>query len=342
MTFPDVPPDADTGRSIGPMLATWRAPAVERRFALTVVLVSLVIFAAVVPWAKIQLPRVWAFIPAYEAALILNDVITAAMLLGQFRLSRSKALLVLASGYVYTACTTAVHGLTYPGVFSPEGLLGAGPQSTAWLYMFWHGGFPLFVIAYVALRKPAGWSARPVTNAGPAIVLACAGALIAAVAAALVATTGHDALPPIMVGSHYSPTLTVVVAFVWAASLVALALLYWRRRPSTVLDLWMMVVMCAWLLDIALSAMLNAARFDLGFYAGRIYGLLATGFVLVRLLLENQALYGRLQTANAELAESNEKLSEQSRFKSEFLPSMSHELRTPLNAIIGFSDLLKT
>ena len=31
-----------------------------------------------------------------------------------------------------------------------------------------------------------------------------------------------------------------------------------------------MVVLCAWLFDIALSAILNAGRFDLGFYAGRL------------------------------------------------------------------------
>ena len=39
-----------------------------------------------------------------------------------------------------------------PGLFSPTGLLGAGPQSTAWLYMFWHGGFPLLVIGYALGR----------------------------------------------------------------------------------------------------------------------------------------------------------------------------------------------
>ena len=39
-----------------------------------------------------------------------------------------------------------------------------------------------------------------------------------------------------------------------------------------------MVVLCAWLFDIALSAMLNVARFDLGFYAGRIYGLVRRQF----------------------------------------------------------------
>ena len=49
-------------------------------------------------------------------------------------------------------------------------------------------------------------------------------------------------------------------------SLAALAFL-WVRRPHTVLDVWLMVVMCAWICDIALAALLNSGRFDVGFYA---------------------------------------------------------------------------
>src|SRR4029453_8183569 len=77
-----------------------------------------------------------------------------------------------------------------------------------------------------------------------------------------------------------------------------LAALWWRR-PHTVLDLWLMVVMCAWCFDIALAAVLNQGRFDLGFYAGRIYGLLTASFVLVMLLLENSRLYVQLVEAYA-------------------------------------------
>ena len=42
-------------------------------------------------------------------------------------------------------------------VFAETGLLG-GAQTTAWLYMLWHGGFPLAVIGY-ALRPTAGAAA---------------------------------------------------------------------------------------------------------------------------------------------------------------------------------------
>jgi diguanylate cyclase (GGDEF)-like protein len=66
------------------------------------------------------------------------------------------------------------------------------------------------------------------------------------------------------------------------------------HKPHAVLDLWLMVTMCAWLIDIALSALLNQGRFDLGFYAGRIYGLLAASLVLLVLLAESGMLYKKL------------------------------------------------
>jgi len=75
-------------------------------------------------------------VPIYQSALTINDLITAVLLYAQFAILRSRALLVLASGYLFTAVFAAVHMLTFPGLFSPTGLLGAGPQTTAWLYMF--------------------------------------------------------------------------------------------------------------------------------------------------------------------------------------------------------------
>jgi diguanylate cyclase (GGDEF)-like protein len=266
----------------------------ERRFALAVVLVSTVIFIVLVPLAKVPLASSSAFIPIYQSALVINDLITAVFLFAQFNnIVRSRALLLLACGYLFTAVMAAIHMLTFPGLFSPNGLLGAGPQTTAWLYMFWHGGFPLMVIAY-ALHHDQGRSApRAFID-----VLWSVGAVLAAAGGLTVAATiGHDALPAIMSGNNYTPAMIFVVSSTWLLSLAALIVLS-RRRPESVLDLWLMVVMCAWIFDIALSAVLNAGRFDLGFYAGRIYGLLATSFVLVVLLSGYGRNYARLLKLN--------------------------------------------
>ncbi len=253
--------------------------------------ISTLIFAAVVPFARVPLTPVWAFIPSYEAALVVSDLVTAVLLFGQFATARSRALLFVASAYLFTAVIAVVHALTFPGLFAPTGLLGATPQTTAWLYMFWHGGFPLLVTGY-ALSK--GHNADSgASSAGKAIGLSIALVLVAIAVLGLLATAGSAALPGIMNGNTYSSAMIVVVSSVWCLSLAALFILWWRR-PHSVLDLWLMVVMFAWLLDIALSVILNAGRFDLGFYAGRIYGFFAAIFVLIVLLMETGALYARL------------------------------------------------
>src|SRR5436305_1692056 len=106
-------------------------------------------------------------------------------------------------------------------------------------------------------------------------------------------TAQHDRLPILLSGGHYTPVMLGVVSTVWCLSFAALAVL-WLRRPYSVLDVWLMVVMSAWLFDIALSAILNVARFDVGFYLGRIYGLCAACFVLAILLVDNVGLQAKL------------------------------------------------
>jgi signal transduction histidine kinase len=279
--------DAQPRAAGAPLLSTAIANAKQRRLAVAAVGASAAIFLAALPFAKVPLQPVWAFIPAYQSALALNDLITAVLLFAQFAIARRRGILLLASGYLFAALMAVVHALSFPGLFAPGGLLGAGPQSTAWLYMFWHAGFPLLVLAYAADAAPV--RGRP----GPAIAWSVAAAAAAAGALTLLATAGQPALPAIMHGDGYSDAMIAVVSTVWLLSLVALGAL-WRRRPTTVLDLWLMVVMCAWVFDIGLAAVFNHGRFDLGFYAGRLYGLAAASFVLVLLLLDHSVLHARL------------------------------------------------
>jgi len=312
-------------------LSTVAATPGQTKAAVATVVVSALIFFALLPLAKVQLAQLWAFIPIYESALVVSDAITAVLLFGQFGFLRSRAMLVLACGYLFTALAAAAHMLTFPGLFAAGGLLGAGPQSTAWLYMFWHGGFPFVVIAYALLKNRR--SETPPDRAWTEVLLAMAIAAVAACAVTLLATAGQDLLPQIMSGNQYTPAMIGVVSSTWVLSAVALVAL-WRQKPHTVIDLWLMVVMCAWIFDIGLSAVFNHGRFDVGFYSGRIYGLLAASFVLWLLLIENALLYGRLATKTAELSAANKELDS-------FAYSVSHDLRAPLRAVDGFALMLE-
>jgi signal transduction histidine kinase len=327
-------------------LSTLPAERNERRLAFGVVLISVAIFLPAVPFAKVPLGPVPAFIPIYQSALAVNDVITAVLLFGQFAFLRSRGLLLLAAGYLFTALMAIAHMLTFPGVFAPTGLLGAGPQSTAWMFMFWHGGFPLAVIAYTLLKATAREPGEARGRVGPIVFVSLGATLVAVCGFTLLATAGHDLLPPIMRGNQFTTVQVVAIWTVWGSSLLALISL-WRRRPHTVLDLWLMVVMCAWLFDIALAGMLNAARYDLGFYAGRIYGLLAATFVLLVLLVENGKLYFALDRQNRSLEaivrERTEQLlqSEKIATMGSLLAGVAHELNNPLAVVLGQSHLLR-
>ena len=273
-------------------LSTMPATRRDRVAAIAVVAISAVLFACAVPFAGVPLTPVPAFVASYQSALAVNDLITAVLLFSQVAISRSRALLLLASGYLFTAMAAIIHALSFPGLFAPGGLLGAGSQTTVWLYMVWHGVFPLLVLGYALLKasdndRDTGGSARS------AIVASIVAVSVGMAAFTWLVTAQHDRLPVLLSGGHYTPVMLGVVSTVWCLSFAALAVL-WLRRPHSVLDIWLMVVMCAWLFDIALSAILNVARFDLGFYLGRIYGLCAASFVLAILLIDNVHLQARL------------------------------------------------
>lgn len=129
--------------------------------------------------------------------------ITAALLLGQYVIQRAPSLLFLVGAYVYGGTMVVFHALSFPGMFAPGGLLGAGPQTTAWIYFSWHGGASLAMAAYgLAARRGGGAVWREMSDrAGVLSALAAVLlALAAAAAVVLACTLGHDLLPRIMSG----------------------------------------------------------------------------------------------------------------------------------------------
>jgi len=312
------------------LISTMPATSRDRTAALAVVAVSLVLFACAVPFATVPLVPMPAFVASYQSALAINDLITAVLLFSQFAILRSRALLLLANGYLFTAAAAIAHALTFPGLFAPTGLLHAGPQTTVWLYMIWHGGFPLLALGYALLRDADG-GAKVRTSTGRPILGSIIAVGIAISALTWVVTARHDILPTLLSGGQYTAVMIGVVSAVWLLSLAALLTL-WFRRPHTVVDVWLMVVMCVWLFDIALSAILNGARFDLGFYAGRIFGLCAASFVLAVLLIDTLGLQAQiarlLATLRRQAASERDRHSERERLFSAVVESSNDAIIT--------------
>src|SRR5688572_17829696 len=188
-------------------LSTMPANGRDRMFALAVVGASGLLFLCAVPFAGVPLTPVPAFIASYQSALAINDMITAVLLFSQVAISRSRALLLLASGYLFTAMAAIVHALSFPGLFAPGGLLGAGSQTTVWLYMVWHGVFPLLVLGYALLKA----TDNDRNIGGSAIVASIVAVSLGMAAFTWLVTAQHDRLPVLLSGGHYTPVMLGVV-----------------------------------------------------------------------------------------------------------------------------------
>jgi signal transduction histidine kinase len=317
------------------LLATLPPSRGQIRLALGIVVVLLLAFGLMLPFTNVQLPRVDAFIPAFATAILISDLITAALLFAQFFVVRRLAPLVLAGGYLFTALIVIPYALTFPGLFAHGGLMGAGLQSTVWLYIFWHTGFPLAILVYVLFKDADG--RRSASQRWPVAAIGWSIAILVAIVCGLswVATAGNDLLPRIILdGVQMDPGRRLLFGGLMAAlSAAALTLLWVRRR--TVLDLWLVVVCCAWLLELMISAVFINARFSLGWYSGRLYALLASIFILLVLLSETTTLYAHLARSVAKQRRDREA---RQIAMDAMAASIAHEVNQPLGAIAANTE----
>jgi signal transduction histidine kinase len=311
-----------------PLLATLPPSDRQRRMAFAIVGFFAAAFLITIPYANTPLRRLDAWIPAFTSALVITDLITSALLFSQFSIARRRALLVLATGYLFSALMVIPYALTFPGVFAPTGLLGADLQSAVWLYIFWHVASPLSIVVYQLLKDDRK---TPLSNEplGTQIVLSIA--IVIAMACGLIwlVTAQHDLLPRLYHDStHLSPTVQFASACVVVSCVLALALLW--IRGSSVLDLWLMVTVSAWLIEIILQGVFLTDRFSLAWYVGRTYSLIASSVVLIMLLSEATTLYAHLaRTAMRQrAARSAREIAMET-----MAASIAHEVNQPLGSI---------
>ena len=249
------------------------------------------------PFASIKLLPIPSFVPTLEAALLISYSVTAVLLYGQFSILRHTALLVIASGYVFSGLTAFAHALAFPGAFSPTGLNGASLQSAIFIYDFWHVGLPIAAIAYVLLKD----TDRTISNASTRFTIASSVAAMVAFAVGIfwICTRYGDLLPITYVDANpinfFRQKIGGIVDI--AISGAALCLLFARRR--TLLDEWLTVALCAIVTELVLAAILTGDRNTVAWYTARFYQVVAATVVMVALLAETTKLYADLVRSNS-------------------------------------------
>lgn len=218
------------------LLTTSPASRDQWRLAVVVLVVLVAALLVTAPFARVSLTNTEVLLPAYAAAVFVNELITSALLLALFSVQRSPAVLVLSIGYLFSGLMVVPWALTFPGVFTSLGLPDTGLQSTASIATLRRLGFPLFVLAY-ALLKNANPSVRSSNGSVRRMILgSVAGVVTIACGLTWLIVTGDDALPRFMSDarnvSELWPYVPATAVLLYVTGLIVL----WRRRRS-VLDL---------------------------------------------------------------------------------------------------------
>jgi signal transduction histidine kinase len=301
----------------------------QTRLALLVIAILVLGFVASIPFASVQLTQLDSFTPTIEAIDFVADLATATLLFGQFSIIRSRALLVLASGYLYSALILTCHALSYPGAFAPNGVLQIGIEATPWLYNFWRYGFSAAVLAYAWMRNWEDERGGMRSSPTRAVWLSVAAVLILVVMLAWAVTAEEPILIPLLSDTiHFTPTANYVPRGSLVISLIAFVLL--AVRGTSVLDLWLMVAVCGMVLEQALVSFFVHTRFSFGHYSSRVLAVAVCTIVLIALVSETIRLYAELVRAHRRLQRerASKLLSAQAA-----IATTIHQLRQPLTTI---------
>ncbi len=171
-------------------------------------------------------------------------------------------------------------------------------------------------------------------SATAAILSSVAVTAVLVCAVTLLVTAGNDLLPRQSLDPVHFSNVWLYFAGCLALLIVVALIVLWIRRRS-VLDLWLMVVMCAYLIEIYLISFPVPVRYSIGWYAGRVFGLVSSSLVLFVLLYEISMLYAQL--LRAVLAQRRER---EARLLTgdAVTATIAHEVRQPLSAMITNAD----
>ena len=312
------------------VIATMPATERQRATAVGVVILLTVAAAAIAPFASIEVSRVDAFIPVLQTVVCVVDLVTATLLFAQFSIQPQGALLALASGYIFSGSFAFLQTLAFPGAYTPDGLIGDRLNTAAWIYVLWHTTFPAAILVYALSKDMTGAARLPGRPAMTAIVITVACVLAVIAGLTWIVTAKTEYLPVLFttdVRFHTRlPNQINIALWLWGST--ALAVLLFRRR--TILDLWLMVTLLAYMPNFLVAIIGSSIRFTIGWYAARGFILIASCMLLSVLLVETTFLYSRL--ASAIILQRRER-AHRLLSVDEATAAIAHEIKQPLGAL---------
>jgi diguanylate cyclase (GGDEF)-like protein len=277
---------ASTVRSGPGRVQTW--------FALSVIAMLVIGAAIVTPHSGMPLKPIPGLLTAFSTAMIVTNLLLAAMLFIKGRVEEGPDTIRLGAAYLYVGLVVIPQTMSFPGALTDAPLIGS-TETSLWFWVCWHVGFGLAVIRYAwcsgRQNLPRFGIFRPVAEI-----------IAAASVVTYVAVVWANDLPRLLVNGHFELSgvglvIHVVVVLVTLSALLSVA----RLRAATPEQLWLVVGLVASCAEVWLT-LHSSARFALGWYLAKAGSLLTSFFVLVSLMHEITRLYSEAAINNRTLA----------------------------------------
>ncbi len=264
----------------------------------------------VVSYGRIPLAQLPHFATFQSAFVLVVDVITGWMLLGQFRYLRRPLFAILGAAYLFSGLVLLPFLFSFPGALKSAGSVVGGPQSSAWVWHLWHILFPALIALALAVdaRQP---EARVAAGRVRLATIAAIGAAVAlSLLVSVAAIAWHDALPPLIFGTPGGPTAAFFVVGITAAVVTAVPVAMagvrgWRTR--TLLHMWLAVALLAMLADVA-GSLASRERYTVGWYFGRVESMVAASVLLAVFVARINRLYRHLAAVMHDLSGAHSRL----------------------------------
>ena len=314
------------------VIAAMPINAAQRRAALAVVVLLCLTGIATGPFAELPAGRIDAFIPVLQTTLCFVDLMTAALLFSQYSVRPRYSGLVIASGYLFSGLFAFAQTLAFPGAYSATGLIG-DRDTAGWIFVLWHTAFPMAVLVYALSKGRDEVRGKVHDSPATAIVATTATVTIATAAATFIVSSFPGILPSLYHDdTKQTAFANAIDVYLALLNIITLTVLFLRRR--TILDLWLLVSLIAWLPNFVTSALFTFVRFSIGWYVSRGFSVVASSALLLVLLAETTVLYARL--ANSILLLRRERTDRLTTVEAA-TAALAHEIRQPLAGIASLA-----
>lgn len=304
-------------------LFTMPSNRLQRRSTFIIGLIIAFITLLCVPFARMDLPKSNTFLPTLLGTVVCFEWMTIFVFYNQFRIHRSPQILVLCAAYAYTSLMTLAYLLLFPGFFPPY-YFKPGNQTAEYLYVFWHAGFPLAILAYTFMERRFGevrWSARQALRG---TILVGAGVVVLVGCIVYVTVAFENRLPYLMNFGLVSRLFTFGFALpIMVLSCAAFVLYYRQTRAGTVTSSWLCVALLANMLDVGI-VLCGGNRFSLGWYMSKFDTFIFANIGLAGIIYEFMQMYVKMTGLYDQSLKSERKIAEQNKIIERMLVS-SHE-----------------